>query len=198
MHSKHVILKIALILFLFSSTTVFSQMNFKIIPKVSLDVAGSHNVSALGKSGSLSVNTGYTLAIEFLRPIGERVDAGVGLMYLFPREQEVSGSGKFNFVTVYGAAVINLLEKTQNIMPSLVLNLGYNFIYTGDLYYTGGLATRGGIYWGAGLRINYRKLILEGLYKSFAGSVSPGMFSSDSNTLDVTYSTFSIGAGFIF
>ena len=142
----------------------------QISPVISLDLAGTHKVSGFGNSGSLSVNPSFTIGAEILRPIGDKAVAGLGLMYLFPREQEVSGSGNFNFVTAYGSAVIDLFGQSENLITALVLNIGYNFIYSGDRNYTGGLSLKGGIYWGAGVRVGFNNLFIQGLYKSFARS----------------------------
>ncbi len=178
------------ILGLLLSSAGYSQRKASISPKFCVDLSGSHKANAMGQSSSLNIKTGVAFGLEIARNTGETFNFGLGLLYLVPRELEVTESGNFNFVPVYALGKISLVSKEESIIPSLIANIGYNVIYNGDSNYKGPLNLKGGLYIGGGLRLDIEKFFLEGTYKSFSGSAT----YSDV-TFDVTYTTFSVGAG---
>lgn len=163
-------------------------------PKITVDVSGSHKASAFGMSGSLGVNTGVSLGVEVGRNLPEVFNFGVGLAYLFPREQEISGSGKFSFIPIYAILRLSLVTGDANIVPSIVGNLGYNAVFDGDGNYRGPWSLSGGLYAGGGLRLDFSSVFLEGQYKMFNGSASISNGYSGAS-IDVTYTTFALGFG---
>jgi hypothetical protein len=175
------------------STSGYSQRRMFISPKVALDLSGNHSVSKKGQSGDLSVNTGFSVGLEVLSNKNEIFNVGGGLLYLSPREQEVKDSGKFNFIPIYAIGKLNLLTD-QTIVPSLILNVGYNVIFNGDTKYKGPMSLTGGLLFGGGVRVSFNSFYFEGLFKSFSGSASYS--NMDSNIeFDVTYTTLSFGLG---
>jgi len=162
-------------------------------PKIYLDVSGTHNVSALGSKGDLGVNSAPSLGMELLGNNNQLIKIGGGIMYLFPREQEISGSGNFNFVPVYGIIKLDILE-SGDLIPALVGNIGYNMVFDGDEKYRGDASLNGGLYLGGGIRLQTKRVFFEGMYKSFNGSVSLG-FEGNSLEIDINYTTLSISAG---
>lgn len=171
---------------------VYSQSSVELSPKINLDFAGSHEASALGETGSLDVNTSITLGIEVTRKSESPFTFGIGASYLLSREQELEGSGEFYFVPVYAIGRLKFGDNADSFVPSVVANLGYNILYDGDSAYSGGANLSGGLYFGAGLRVNFNKIFIEGLFKSFQGT---GTVSSIE--IEVNYTTLSIGVGFI-
>jgi hypothetical protein len=159
--------------------------------KFCIDLAGSHKVSAMGHSGSMDVNTGVSVGLEVGRRSEEMFNFAVGLTYLIPREQVISGSGKFNFMPIYAVGKFRLNEGEESIKPILIGNLGYDVLFNGDSNYKGPFSLSGGLYFAGGLRLEIDQFFLEGLFKSFGGSAK---YDSDTS-IDVTYTTFSLALG---
>jgi hypothetical protein len=114
-------------------------------------------------------------------------------MYLIPREQEIRGSGKFNFIPIYIVGKIKLTQQ-ESAIPILIGNLGYNVLFNGDSNYKGTFSLSGGLYIAGGLRLETNEIFLEGLYKSFGGSAK---YRGGGSTydIDVTYTTVSFALG---
>ncbi len=186
--------KIGILLFVvtFFAGTIYSQSGVMFSPKISLDLLGNHEVEVMGKTGDLDVNSAITIGLEVSQKVTDIFISGAGISYLFGREQEVKGSGKFYFVPIYVIGQLQL-GHSQDVQPSVVGNFGFNVIYNGDSAYSGEATLSGGIYFAAGLRLDFSNLFIEGLYKSFQGSAT-----LSSVELDVNYKTLSIGAGLLF
>ncbi|HVO75635.1 MAG TPA: hypothetical protein VMT35_16510 [Ignavibacteriaceae bacterium] len=180
-----------LFIFLLSSflITAYSQANPIVSPKICLDIAGKHAVSMGSANGSLNVNTGISIGFEILSNTGSNFNFGGGLMYLIPREQQVSGSGKFNFIPIYGLIKIDLSTNVP-VTPSLIGSVGYNVLFNGDSNYKGPTSLKGGLYLAGGIRISPGTLFFEVLYKSFSGSAN-----YQNLNFDIVYTTLSIGMG---
>ena len=181
--------------FILFSSDIFSQRKVFISPKFSTDLAGNHSVSLQEQKGDLSVNTGYSIGFEVVSNQNETFNLGGGLSYLFPREQEVEGSGKFNFIPIY--AIGNLEHtKDENIDLSIILNVGYNVIFNGDKNYRDILSLSGGLLLGGGIRYRNNLLFIEALYKSFGGSAR---FENPDTKIefDINYTTLSLGIGLL-
>jgi hypothetical protein len=161
--------------------------------KFCIDLAGSHKVSAMGQSGSMDVNTGVSIGLEVGRRSEEMFNFAVGFTYLIPREQVISGSGKFNFMPIYAVGKFRLNEGEESIVPILIGNLGYDVLFNGDTNYKGPFSLSGGLYIAGGLRLEIDQFFLEGLFKSFGGSAKYD--SGTTTNIDVTYTTFSLAFG---
>jgi hypothetical protein len=180
-----------LLFFLMSSflITIYSQTSPIVSPKLCLDIAGKHAVSMGNASGDLSVNTGVTIGFEILSNTGSNFNFGGGLMYLIPREQEISGSGTFNFVPIYAMIKVDL-STNVHVVPSLIGSIGYNALFNGESKYKGPMSLKGGLYLAGGMRISPGTLFFEVLYKSFSGSAN-----YQNLNFDIVYTTLSIGMG---
>lgn len=183
---------VLLSIILVATSVSFAQKLVTVSPNISFDIAGNHKVSLQGRNGSMSVNPGVTLGLE-ITSVSENVFSfGGGVMYLIPREQEVSGSGEFNFMPVYALGKIKFTTNESGVVPSLILNIGYNVLYNGDSNYKGPLELSGGLYLAGGIRFDINKIYFQGIYKAYNGSAS---MSGVSSSFDVTYTTLSLGFG---
>jgi hypothetical protein len=160
--------------------------------KVCADLAGSQKASAMGQSGSVDVKAGLSFALEFGKINDNVFNYAFGIMYLSPRELDVSGGGKFNFVPLYAVAKIKLTRQEEEIIPIIIANIGYDLIFNGDSDYNGPYSLSGGLYIAGGLRLEINKFFFEGLYKSFGGSAS-----GNNINISVTYTTFSVAFGIL-
>ena len=165
--------------------------------KFCLDLAGSHKASAMGQSASVDVNTGISIGLEVEKAEKSIFNYAVGMMYLIPREQKVSGSGNFNFLPIYAAAKIRLSMEEESIIPVLIGNIGYDVLFNGDQNYKGPFRLSGGLYIAGGLRLEIQKIFfLEALYKSFGGSAKYSIDGTDIN-VDINYTTVSLAFGLL-
>jgi len=179
-----------LFLVILFTQTVYSQSAVTISPKISIDLLGNHSAKILSQSGDLDVNSALTFGVEFSKKTTNTFVLGAGVSYLMDREQEIKGSGNFNFVPIYAIGRIQIGNTEDSVIPSIVGNIGYNILFTGDSSYRGKASLKGGIYFAAGLRLEFSMIFIEGLYKSFQGSAT-----ISSIEIDVNYTTLSIGAG---
>jgi hypothetical protein len=177
------------------STNIFTQRKVHISPKFTLDLAGNHSASLQELTGDKNVNTSYSLGIEIFGCKDDVFNFGGGIMYLAPREQEIKDSGKFNFIPIYAIGKLNLADEASN-GASIILNIGYNLIFNGDTNYAGMFSLNGGLLFGGGIRYSIYNFYVEALYKSLNGSASYEDQDSKIN-FDITYTTLSIGIGFL-
>ncbi len=162
--------------------------------KVGIDLAGDHEISGLGMSGSEDVDTGISLAGELFAKIGNNFDIGGGVLYQIPRSQE-EFEGDFYFIPIYGA--MRVKSSNEKIAPYLIGQLGYNF-FDGDSDYKGyGMFEadlEGGLYWGIGGGLIIMKhFLIEALY-----SVNNGTAEVLGYDFDIEYSKVSINLGINF
>lgn len=162
--------------------------------KIGIDLAGDHDVSGYGLSGSEDVDMGFSLSAEFFGSIGDNVDIGGGLTWQLPRSQK-DFEGDFYFIPLYG--MIRVQSSSAKVAPYAVGQLGYNFFFGDDDYKGTGIYAadlEGGLYYGigGGIIIN-DKFQIEALY-----SVNNGSADILGYDFDIEYSKISIIFGFIF
>jgi hypothetical protein len=162
--------------------------------KFCVDVAGSHKSTTMNHSSSMDVNTGKSVGFEVGRRSEESFNYAIGLTYLIPREQVISGSGNFNFMPIYAVGKIRLTQGEESIKPIFIANVGYNVLFNGDTNYKGLFSLSGGLYIAGGLRLEIDKFFFEGLYKLFNGSAKYGSGDATVN-INVAYTTFSLALG---
>jgi hypothetical protein len=184
-----------IIIFSFITSNIFPQRKVHISPKFALDLAGNHSVSLQSLKGDTNVNTSFSIGIEILGCKNEVFNFGGGLLYLAPREQEIKGTGNFNFIPIYAIGKLNLAEEASD-GTSIILNVGYNLIFNGDTNYKGMFSLNGGLLFGGGIRYSINKFYVEALFKSLNGSASYEDQDSKIN-FDITYTTLSIGIGLL-
>jgi hypothetical protein len=137
--------------------------------------------------------------VDVLTNISDGFNIGMGFLYQTPREQELEGSGNFNFLPLYGILKIKLGNEMQSVIPCLVANVGYSIIFNGEAKYKGPFSLNGGLYFGAGLQIEISSFVIEGMYKTFNGTaeLNNSGFQSSSAAFDINYSTLSVMIGVI-
>ena len=177
------------------SSNIFAQQKVHFSPKLTLDLAGSHSVSLQEQKGDMDVNTSFSIGFEVLSNKNKVFNFGGGLMYLFPREQEIKESGKFYFIPIYAIGKLNLTAD-ETIGPSIILNVGYNLIFNGDSNYKGIFSLSGGLLLGGGIRYSINNFYFEVLYKSLNGSASFDALDSKID-FDISYTTLSLGIGLL-
>lgn len=141
---------------------------------VGLDVNGKQSFSNAALSHDSDVETGASLYGEVLssHKLGSgNLLTGLGLEYQIPRELKDlnidSHKRKFSYLPIYLTGKYVFLP--LSISPEAILQAGYNFpVYT-DNYEssaTDNLKVSGGFYWGIGLGVDIRPLVIQLMYKS--------------------------------
>lgn len=188
--------RLLLVITLVFASTTFGQSNISISPKFSLDIYGDHIVSTKGISdASIEIENNTTIGFEISSNTKSSLNYGVGIMYLFPRGTEFNQSGNFNFLPLYILGQLEILNIDEDTNVRLIGNLGYNVMFNGDKAYKSNLSLSGGIYIAAGLRIFIDRYFVEGLYKSYEGTIKIGNDSDQLNVAGIVYTTLSVGFG---
>ena len=158
--------------------------------KLGIDLAGDHEVSALGSSGSTDVETGFSITGELFGKVSDIFDIGGGITLQIPRSQE-DFQGDFYFIPVY--AMIRARIETEQATPYFIGQVGYNF-FDGDSDYKGPIDLEGGLYWGLGGGVIINKhFLIEVLY-----SVNNGTGKLYGIEGDIEYSKVTINLGYNF
>ena len=182
MRKLHIILVSAV--FMFAASGAFADMVFK----------GSYDFSGTAKYESLetSASSGYSLSVEYYKPILKLLQIGGGVEYQFPRANE--NNGEFNFIPIYGS--VRVVVPIPAVKPYAVGRIGYNF-FLGDAAFkddgSGGQADlKGGLTYGIGAgAILFKYVLIEGIY-----NVNRGTLSYESlGDVAFTYSRFQLSAG---
>ena len=162
--------------------------------KIGVDLAGDHEVSGLGLTGSEDVEMGLSLSGEIFGTIGNNFDLGGGMTFQFPRSQE-DFQGDFSFLPIYGMA--RWRSSSEKFAPYAIGQLGYNFFFGDDDYKGTGVFAAdldGGLYYGIGGGfIIYKHFQIEALY-----SVNNGTGNILGIDFDVEYSKISLTFGYNF
>lgn len=183
------ILVLMMVLLMVSSCTVLAAEGY-FNAKLGLDLAGNHDVDYDGGSDDYDVDTGFTIAGEYLVPYNAKVDFGAGLAYQFERAVDVSGDPEFGFIPLYGIVKYKL-DKAY-----LLGQLGYNFFNPSNEYEDDGDA-EGGLYYGLGAGMNFSENIFaEILYTANNGEVTYDEY--DDADFDVDNSQISLMLGYKF
>lgn len=164
-----------------------------------MQLAGNHEVSVGGLSGSTPVNIGVSFGADFLYAFIPNLEFGVGIEYQFPRQQTLY-IGNFHFSPLY--AVTRIPFSLPGIEIYGIGKVGYNFFF-GDTDYFGFYSPSGGFFFqvGGGIGITaatfellraYYFPMIQALYTSNSGSAS-----YSTSTIDVRYSCLSIYIGLI-
>jgi hypothetical protein len=162
--------------------------------KLGIDLAGDHEVSGYGLSGSDDVETGFSLTGELFGKVSNIFDIGGGVTIQIPRSQE-DFAGDFYFIPLYG--MIRARIETETVTPYFIGQLGYNF-FDGDSDYKGyGILEadlEGGLYYGLGAGIIIGKhFLIEALY-----SVNNGTGTILGYEFDIEYSKVTLNFGYNF
>jgi hypothetical protein len=162
--------------------------------KLGIDLAGDHEVSGYGLSGSTDVETGFSLTGELFGKVSDIFDIGGGLTLQIPRSQE-DFQGDFYFIPLYG--MIRARIETETVTPYFIGQLGYNF-FGGDSDYKGSgiyeADLEGGLYYGIGAGIIIGKhFLIEALY-----SVNNGTGKILGYEFDIEYSKVTLNIGYNF
>jgi len=165
--------------------------------KMGIDMPGDYHVSGMGLSGTTDVETGFSVAGEFISNIKSQnnISFGLGLEYQIPRSQKEL-QGDFYFIPIYGLMKIHL-NKINEISPYLNFRLGYN-LFDGDNNFKGTGLLRasldGGLYYALGIgAITGRYYAMEITY-----SVNRGEGNIAGVGFDVEYSKVGLSIGYIF
>jgi len=137
------------------------------------------------------VDGGVSVSFEYLVPVSNKIEWGVGLNYQFNRNLEGASKG-FNYIPIYGIAKYNL----DSIY--LLGNVGYSmFNFERDLNDQEDL--KGGLYYGVGAGLD----ISENLTAELMYSVSNGKYeytdiNDDKLISNYEYSKISLALGYAF
>jgi hypothetical protein len=156
-----------------------------VVIKGGIDLGGKHEVENLGPD---DVETGYSIAAEFTKPVLKFLHLGAGAEYQFPRSVE-GDTGQFNFLPLYAVARVTI--PLNLFTPYATARVGYNFLFGDDDYKGIGGSLKGGLHYGFGAgAIVFKFLLVEGIYAIYNGT---GEFGG--GDWDINYSTFGIKAG---
>ncbi len=200
MNKKLLVFAVALLMVAFVPGVSFSQdalgtAGFAV--KAGIDLGGELEV----EGESLDMDMGFTLAAEYLFPLGV-VNLGPGLAFLIPRGIDEEGAtGDLGFLPVY--AVVNVPIPVQgSILPYIFGRVGYSFVIDDSAitepaedFGLTGVEVEGGIYWGIGAGILFAKnIMVELCYATHALEASAdGGYSEDA---DYSYINLSVGYKF--
>jgi len=170
--------------FVFAASGAFADVVFK----------GSYDFSGTAKYESFKTDagSGFSLSVEYYKPILKIVHLGGGVEYQFPRANE--DNGEFNFVPIYGA--VRVVIPVPAVKPYAIGHIGYN-IFRGDAAFvddgSGGQANlKGGLAYGIGAGVIFFKYVLiEGQYSVNRGTLSYELLGD----VGFTYSSFQLSAG---
>ncbi|MFQ5456794.1 MAG: hypothetical protein ACE5EA_11460 [Nitrospirota bacterium] len=134
MKRQSFILFLSSIILLFAVNSASGEGNLK----VGVDMAGVHKTSMAGINILDDVDIGLSITTEFLSPINDNTDMGVGIELQLPRSLK-DFDGSFFFVPLYG--VIRIQPALNDISPYLTGRMGYNF-FMGDNDYKAGASLK--------------------------------------------------------
>ncbi len=192
-------LLMSLFLLFFLSEVSFGQVN--IIPKLRVDIAGSHEANDTEQIIKKNVNSGITHGVEISKNINPQLILGVGIQYQMKRTLDMKDGGEFGFVTLYASTLFRIASE-EDSMTGILLNVGYNFIFNGDRKYENEVIwgdeirgkLEGDLYLGIGGRVSLCKsFFLEGLYNHYTGSKK-----IEEKKVEITYANVSFGVGYVF
>jgi len=141
---------------------------------------GVQLLQSLSNGGSVDLDTGFSIGVEYLYPVHEMVKAGLGVEYMFDRKIEDT-SVKVSQIPVYLTAEVAPIETLKELY--FKANLGWAFAKIKD---GGASDSDSGFLWavGAGYNLPYN-IVIEATY----GMTYPS---------DVTYKALGINVGYRF
>lgn len=154
--------------------TQYAQARLMVQFGAGLDVNGKQTFSNDEFSHDSDVRNGASFYAEILS--ADKLGPGdllfgLGLEYQIPRELKDlnfdSHTRKFSYLPIYLSGKYVLLPLT--ISPELILQGGYNLpVYTDNYEYSAidNLKVSGGYYWGIGLGMDIKPLVIQAMYKS--------------------------------
>lgn len=172
----------------------FSQQAADVSPIIGFNLPGTHRATAVGIESKAPVSPSMTIALEVASRTEGLFSFGGGIQHLSSQQLSPERLGSFNFTSVYGLVKLQFARLEGRPIGALVGHAGYNVIFSGDPAYSGNVALRGRIYWGAGLRVYASRVFLQLMYRSLQGT---GQFSSLSLKADVTYTSGAILLGVV-
>ncbi len=169
--------------------------------KAGVDLNGDYDSDV----GSGDVDMGFSLAAEYLFPLGI-VNVGPGLAWLIPRGIDEEGAtGKIGFLPVY-AAVNVPLHIQGRILPFFFGRIGYSFL-TDDSAIIDGLEkeptvtnpeAEGGIYWGIGGGVLLaNRILFELCYASHTVTATADCAGCEKSE-DAEYTYVNLSVGYLF
>lgn len=149
-----------------------------------------------GDSGSTQKN--FTLGTDFYFYVNSQVAMGFGVNHIFDSKAEYGYDDKYGFTNVY-LSVRPKMDLDSDILESIyfIAQAGYGFFRFDNDDSQEDLpapSTNNGLYWGIGVGVE----IVYDFFLEFMHSFNYGSVISEGSTYDVTYSAFSINAGYKF
>ena len=149
-----------------------------------------------GDSGSTQKN--FTLGTDFYFYVNSQVAMGFGVNHIFDSKAEYGYDDKYGFTNVY-LSVRPKMDLDSDILESIyfIAQAGYGFFRFDNDDSQEDLpapSTNNGLYWGIGVGVE----IVYDFFLEFMHSFNYGSVKSEGSTYDVTYSAFSINAGYKF
>jgi hypothetical protein len=169
-----------------------------ILPKLMIDLGGTHVADALGTSASNDTDPGIAFAGEYLTRISPIVKVGGGLEIQLPRKVKDISAGKFNFMPLYATAYVFPFKKMTKVSPYGRASLGYNLLFSGDNAYADSASTTSGLYWAIGAGARFLGVMADLSYSYYAGSAAFSNVFTGNYTTDITYTKVSISLGYAF
>ena len=141
---------------------------------VGLDVNGKQTFSNDALGNDTDVETGASLYAELLssqKALTGSMLFGMGLEYQIPRELKGlnvdAHKRQYSFMPVY--LTLKYIILPVPISPEILVQAGYNLPVTHKNYDTNtteGLKVSGGLYWGMGVGLDIKPIVLQVLYQS--------------------------------
>ncbi len=184
-----------------------------------VDVASEYKDIDLGDGYSYSGDTkkvGYEVGLEISRNINPAWNLGMGVMYQghADRKHDRLGvglrdarGGEFDSIPLYVTTRYVLMETSNEIKLYGKANLGYSFNINEKNFVTqedGGnevswdTKIKNGLYWGAGLGLEYKDWTMDVMYQVNTGKATTNSDGEESQKEKVDYSRVSVGLGYRF
>lgn len=170
-----------------------------------LDLFGRESFSNVALGEDSEVNSGLSVYAELLIPNTMsygRYRIGIGGELQLPRKLEDFGTEEHRRqvtnLPAYGTLRYVLLP--SDIAPEIIGQIGYNFLLSHDNYVVGTspVSATGGVYWGAGIGLDYETVVLQLMYKSHSSEFKWQDISLQEMRSTNTYSQLSVQLGIIF
>ena len=194
---KKIILTVILLALFIAPTFASEAGDMEILGKVGYTL--DTNVKLFyggGDSGSTQKN--FTLGTDFYFYVNSQVAMGFGVNHIFDSKAEYGYDDKYGFTNVY-LSVRPKMDLDSDILESIyfIAQAGYGFFRFDNDDSQEDLpapSTNNGLYWGIGVGVE----IVYDFFLEFMHSFNYGSVISEGSTYDVTYSAFSINAGYKF
>jgi len=198
-------MKKLLILSMLLALAASAFAGIKLQAGLGLDLFGKESFSNATLGDDADVNTGLSMYAELLvaktYSIG-RSRMGIGAELQLPRKLEDFGTAEHRrqVTNLPAYATFKYVILPTDIAPEIIGQVGYNFLLSQKNYELNNnpVNATGGLYWGAGIGLDYETVVLQLMYKSHETEFEWTDINLQEMRSENTHSQLSIQFGIIF